>query len=324
MFNNRKALVVGIDDYPTPLHGCCNDAMSVSDLLSRNEDGSANFSVQTKLNVTTKGELLKDIKKCFEGDCDIALFYFSGHGHVDLGGGYLVTPDYSEEDWGVSLETILAIATKSSCKNKVIILDCCHSGKMGEITSLGENNAVIGEGLTVLSSSRRQESSLEVNGHGVFTSLFVEALNGSAADITGCITPGSVYAYIDKALGPWEQRPVFKTNVNSFISLRKVIAPITLDSLKMITSIFADEDALLNLDPSFEPTNTPSVDHRIVEPYAVQKNTKTFELLQKYVGVGLVKPVGADHMYFAAMESKQCRLTELGKQYWRLANSGIL
>ena len=31
-------------------------------------------------------------------------------------------------------------------------------------------------------------------------------------------------------------------------------------------------------------------------------------------------PVGEEHMYFAAMNSKACRLTALGSQCWRLAN----
>ena len=37
-------------------------------------------------------------------------------------------------------------------------------------------------------------------------------------------------------------------------------------------------------------------------------------------GVGLVVPVDEEHMYYAAMNSRACRLTALGAQYWRLAN----
>lgn len=40
--------------------------------------------------------------------------------------------------------------------------------------------------------------------------------------------------------------------------------------------------------------------------------------LQKLVSVGLVKPVDEDHMYYAAMNSKSCKLTALGAHYWRL------
>lgn len=37
----------------------------------------------------------------------------------------------------------------------------------------------------------------------------------------GDVTPGSIYAYIDRSLGGWEQRPVFKANIKRFVSLRK-------------------------------------------------------------------------------------------------------
>jgi hypothetical protein len=38
--------------------------------------------------------------------------------------------------------------------------------------------------------------------------------------------------------------------------------------------------------------------------------------------VGLVAPVGEEHMYYAAMNSKSCKLTTLGAQYWRHVQSG--
>ena len=95
----RKALVVGIDNYPScPLYGCCNDSEAIKDLLSNHENGNPNFAVWKKDNVMTKGELRMLIEKCFEGDADVALFYYSGHGHIDSVGGYLVTPDFSEYD----------------------------------------------------------------------------------------------------------------------------------------------------------------------------------------------------------------------------------
>ena len=43
----KKALVVGIDDYPSPneLAGCVNDAAEMCALLEKNENGSPNFDV---------------------------------------------------------------------------------------------------------------------------------------------------------------------------------------------------------------------------------------------------------------------------------------
>ena len=168
----RKALVVGINNYHgSPLSGCINDAESVEQILQRNGDGTVNFSVKKVLDVNTKGELRGLIEDCFSGDADIALFYFSGHGYIDAVGGNIVTPDYSKHDMGVSMNDILSIVNNSKCKNKIVILDCCHSGFLGTITTAGQTAAIISEGVTLLTASKSDEPAMEIAGHGVFTSL---------------------------------------------------------------------------------------------------------------------------------------------------------
>lgn len=321
----RKALVVGIDKYEFfPLHGCCNDAEAVKEILSKNGDGSPNFSVKTVKNIQSRAELKNLISVCFSGDDDVALFYYSGHGHIDAFGGYLVTPDYSEGDYGVSLQDILTIVNDSRCKDKIIILDSCYSGAMGNIPVLKQSASIINEGVTILTASRSLETSLEVGGHGLFTSLLLGALEGGAADVTGHITLGGIYAYIDKALGPWEQRPVFKTNVTRFTSLRNVIPQVDIAVLRKICTYFSDENTEFQLDPSFESTNSPKYKHELIKPYANEEHMKIFSDLQKLEGIGLVVPIREEHMYFAAMKSKSCALTSIGKQYWRLVNKGSI
>lgn len=116
----RKALVVGIDQYPScPLHGCCNDADSITNILSQNEDGSPNFDVRIEKNVTSKARLRELIEECFAGDPDIALFYYSGHGYMDSVGGFLVTPDYTAFDYGVSLQDVLTIGKYVAARREV-------------------------------------------------------------------------------------------------------------------------------------------------------------------------------------------------------------
>ena len=159
---------------------------------------------------------------------------------------------------------------------------------------------------------------MEAGGHGIFTNLLIDALQGCAADITGNITPGSIYSYIDKALGPWDQRPVFKTNITQFTSLRKVTPKVPDEILRKLIEYFPAPDAQYSLDPSYEDTNAENIEHKLVEPLAKPDNVLKFKQLQKLHGAGLVVPVNTDHMYFAAMESKSCRLTALGYQYWRL------
>lgn len=318
---HKKALIVGIDNYPSqPLCGCVNDATSIANILETDGNGDPNFEVQLKTDIQSKSNFKTLIAELFKGKSDIetALFYFSGHGFLNEIGGYLVTPDYSKYDEGISMYEILALANISEVQNKIIILDCCHAGTMG-IPMINNPISQLSEGVTILTASRGDELSIEINGHGVFTNLLLDALNGGAADLRGNISPGSVYAYIDQALGEFYQRPVFKTNVSRFTSLRWVEPQISDVTLRKIKDLFPDPNDHFSLDPSYEETNSKDIKHEIIEPFADPENVKVFKQLQKLQSVGLVVAVDAPFMYFAAMNSKACKLTPLGQHYWRLA-----
>ena len=48
----RKALVVGINEYPDcPLSGCINDAQSVAKMLCSHENGKKNFDVNLQVDI---------------------------------------------------------------------------------------------------------------------------------------------------------------------------------------------------------------------------------------------------------------------------------
>jgi hypothetical protein len=96
----------------------------------------------------------------------------------------------------------------------------------------------ISEGVTILTASTKGQYAAEEGGGGVFTGLLIDALGGAAANLVGEVTPGSVYAHIDQSLGTWSQRAVFKTNVNSFVSLRQVQPPLALAELRRISEFF--------------------------------------------------------------------------------------
>lgn len=310
----RKALIVGINDYPdAPLTGCVNDANSIASVLESHSDGSPNFSVKSMTSPSEKIErstLREEIDNLFKGQSDIALLYFSGHGFIKGTGGYIVTQDFKRYDEGISMDDILSIANNSQAKEKIIIFDCCYSGAMGDPVISGQKTSQLSEGLTILTASSDSEASFEINGSGVFTSLLVDALQGGAGDLRGKITPGSVYAYVDQALGPWEQRPIFKTNVSSFTSLRSVDPPVSLSTLRKICDYFSMPQDYHPLDPSYEFSHDN----------AKEENVSIFKDLQKFESVGLVVPNDEEHMYFAAINSKSCRLTALGAHYWRLVN----
>ena len=316
----RKALVVGINYYEhiSKLHGCVDDAKSVKSILDRHGNGTLNFDVKLMLgtnaaDVINKSGLKDQVVALFADDCEIALLYFAGHGHADVAGGYLCGSESKRGDDGLSLSEVLTLANKSPARNKVIILDSCHSGIAG--TSRDQHTAELTSGMTILTASTENQYASEEDSSGIFTTLLVDALSGAASNLVGDITPGSVYAHIDQSLGSWEQRPVFKTNVKSFVSLRKVAPPVELAELRRLTEFFPKPGVTFPLDPSYEPEVTGRPAGAVAPDL---ENTAKFAILQKYNRVNLLVPVEAPHMWHAAIESKSCRLTTLGEHYRRL------
>lgn len=317
----RMALVVGINDHrpETPLSGCVNDAQEVAAALEYHGNGEKNFSVQTlttdsEAKGVPRSDLHDHLVELFDApDLDTALFYFAGHGAVRETGGYLWTSECRRGDEGVPLTAIVDLANRSRANNRIIILDSCRSGLAG-LSTTARGYSEISEGVAILTASTAEHRARESKGSGVFTALLVDGLLGGAANLVGDVTVGGLYAHIDQALGPWEQRPVFKCNVHRFLTLRKVSPVVPIESLRLIVDFFPTPDADFQLDPSFEPESR--------EPNP--KNTADFAILQRYNRANLVVPVGVQHMYHAAIHRMPCRLTPLGKHYWRLASKRLL
>jgi hypothetical protein len=323
----RKALVVGIDHYSrlSPLYGCVNDAQSIKTMLERHVNGSVNFHVKPMTasaprDAISRPHLREAISELFSGDAEVCLLYFAGHGHIEATGGYICPSDCADGNDGVPLDDIMTFANSSRARNKIILLDSCHSGIAGA-RPLHANASEIGEGVTILAASTPEQYATEEDGSGVFTSLVVDALSGSAANLLGDVTPGSVYAHVDQSLGAWAQRPVFKTNVKGFVSLRETAAAIELGDLRRIAEFFPVPGHRFQLDPSYEPERGPG-DVDLPEPDP--RNVAVFEILQKYNRLNLLVPEGAPHMWHAAMQSKTARLTPIGEHYRRLVAKGLI
>jgi hypothetical protein len=329
----RKALIVGIDYYETigSLYGCVNDARAVKAVLERHGNAGAdmNFATPQLLvapasnQVVTKKALRDAVGELFADDADIALFYFAGHGYVDDTGGFLCASDSEGGDDGLALADVMTRANNSKARNKIIILDSCHSGQAGN-RSTQPTVSEIADGVTILTASTATQYAEEDNGSGLFTGLLVDALKGAAANLVGDITPGSVYAHIDQSLGPWVQRPVFKTSVKKFVSLRNVVPPIPKEDLRAITTYFPTPDYDFKLDPSYEPERSSDQLNNPEIPPPDPDNNAVFGILQKYVRVNLVEPVGAKSMWHSAMHRKSCRLTALGRHYWNLVRKELI
>jgi caspase domain-containing protein len=313
----RRALLVGIDDYPSaPLAGCVNDAEAMERLLRRDDDGRVNFDTQlltSDQELVTRARLREAIDELFADPAEVALLYFSGHGTENNLGGYLVTTDAEAYDEGISLADVLAHANRASHITEVaIIVDSCHSGWMGTVPAADNAHASLREGLSILSASRSSQPSLERGDHGVFTELVCSALDGGAADILGNVSVAGIYAYVDQAFGAWDQRPLFKSHVSRMLSLRTAKPAIDVAVLRRLPEWFETPDADLPLSPRHEHTAKPKDE----EAEAV------FRCLQRCNRVKLVEPIDEEDMYYAAINGTGCRLTALGRFYWKLADDG--
>jgi hypothetical protein len=329
----RKALVIGIDhyDYFGALSGCVRDAHAIANTLERHADGTVNFVTPKLLTrdsvaqAITRKVLRESVTELFDRDSEIALLYFAGHGHLDATGGFICGGECTTGDEGLSLHEVMAIADRSAAKNKVIILDCCHSGSAGARAGQSAVSEVK-EGMTILTASTATQYALETagGGAGVFTSLLLDALEGAACNLLGDVTPGGIYAHIDQSLGPWAQRPVFKTNVRSFVSLRRAAPPIPIEHLRTLAKHFPTPDFDFRLDPAFEPERSKEQLEDPEFPRPDPAKNATFAVLQAFVRVNLVRPYDAPHMWHAAMESKSCRLTVLGQHYRDLVEKKLI
>lgn len=318
----KRALLVGIDRYQHygDLRGCVNDAKALEPLLSRNEDGTLNLACKLHAGEVTRQDLFTDVRALLADGADCALLYFAGHGAPvpDTGDVALVTSDGQGDTLGLRFGEILEQVKNSQVKEVVVILDCCFSGGAGTVAMLDSQSAVLRSGVSILTASRGDQLSDEVNGRGVFSSHLEGALDGGAADVLGHVTVAGLYAYLSECFGAWDQRPTFKANVDRLHDLRRCNPSVPLETLRQLTDWFPIPDYEYPLDPTYEPDKErsglpPHPEHEVI-----------FAKLQVCRANKLLEPVGHQHMYYAAVQSLGCRLTPLGKHYWQMASRGTL
>jgi hypothetical protein len=311
------ALVIGVDDYPgNPLTGCVADAEAIAKLLQWNADGGPNLDcrvVTSENNRVTRQLVRQQAQELFsKSDADVAVFFFAGHGAQSERGGVLVTQDSEEHDEGVLMSDLIGYANRSEARERIIILDCCHAGEMNTLVlSANQVPVPLEEGVTILAACRSNQFAIERGGRGLFTGNICDALDGGAADVRGRVSVADVYAYVNEVFAEWDQKPLFRASLAKLTCLRRASHAVSDDKLRRIVEFFPTADAEFALDPSFEPTEEPR--H--------EQNEADFALLQALRAARILEPVGTPHMYYAAMESRSCKLTPRGQFYWRAASA---
>jgi hypothetical protein len=333
----KRGLLVGIDFYPTAgsLSGCVADATALAQLLQAHADGDPNFRVELILGAigepvtVTRDRLRASLAQLFSNarDTDL-LFFFAGHGGQTLWGADLVTQDATESSLGVSMNDLVTLANDSPARSITLILDCCFSGDTGNLPGLQSAavaepfrlaKAVLRENVTVLAASRPSEASEESAGHGAFTRVLLDGLEGGATDHLGNITPLSLYGYISAAFDAWQQRPLLKAHMTVPPVLR--VGPPWLDAslLRQLPEHFGSPDARVRLTPAHEGEGRPLPSGVPGTPEQQQ-----FDYFGRLRNANLVTTDGRRDHYWVAMEGGEVYLTSLGRYFWKLAKRGVL
>lgn len=140
---------------------------------------------------------------------DIVLLFYSGHGFLDAEGrGYLAPQDCRKDrlaESGIRLDDLRNALSECKAVQKIVIMDCCHSGGIKSGASPGPSSQEVGaafanaEGLLTLASCRKEEFSLEwkQSKQGLFTCFLVKGLGGEADyDGNGLVDSDELYRYL--------------------------------------------------------------------------------------------------------------------------------
>ncbi|MEV1198458.1 caspase family protein [Microbispora rosea] len=135
---------------------------------------------------------------------DLLLVYYAGHGLIggrrhDL---YLALPDSDWEDPAFSsleFDKLRSVVLNSRASNKIIILDCCFSGRVLSDTMTDPVTAVAGQieidGTYVLTSANRDQVSLILpgEGHTAFTGRILDLLRHGIPNGPTLLTVENIY-----------------------------------------------------------------------------------------------------------------------------------
>lgn len=127
-----KSFVVGVSEYDNPRYNiplCYNDIQAIKEamVLGLTVKPENIYSIGENKIVKLedfKSLLCKTLKKIEKSDTFI--FYFSGHGSNEKNENYIIFSNAK-----VSVKELISVIDSIPCKNKIVILDCCHSGNAG-------------------------------------------------------------------------------------------------------------------------------------------------------------------------------------------------
>lgn len=238
---SRDALIVGINTYQylPSLQAPARDAEAVAQQLQRYgefrvhrlpeviQEGNPRIGQKT---LVTLRELETGLINLFKprGSAvpHTALFYFSGHGlqrEAGIHEGYLALGDSNPDQgfYGLSLFWLRRLLQESPVRQRIILLDCCHSGELLNFLE-ADPGAYPGTDRLFMAASRDYETAYESldGSYSVFTQALLTGLDPNRLD-SGVVTNHSLTDWVNHSLKGEIQQPLFESSGSEIILTRR-------------------------------------------------------------------------------------------------------
>jgi WD40 repeat protein len=237
---SRDALIVGINTYQylPSLQAPAKDAEAIAQRLHSYGEfrvhrlpeiiQSGKSQVGQKTPVTLQEletALINLFKPKGNNPPHTALFYYSGHGiqrDAGIREGYLAVSDANPDKGfcGLSLFWLRRLLQESPVRQRIVILDCCHSGELLNFLE-ADPGAQAGTDRLFMAASKEYETAYESleSPYSVFTQALISGLDPNRVE-AGVVTNHSLTDWVNHSLKGEIQQPLFESSGSEIILTR--------------------------------------------------------------------------------------------------------